>query len=301
MQFPTRAVGRYVEWIGDASLRDVAQLAEQAGFDAIGVTDHPFPKDSWLAKGGHHAFDPFVSLAYMAAVTSKIRLVTDILVAGYRNPYLSAAAIASLDRLSNGRVTVGMAAGYLQPEFEVLQANYADRGERFDDAIKAMRAAWTGKSVDFDGPYFEAHGHTMQPTPVQKPGPPIWIGGNSKRARRRAVELGQGWMPIPQSEEVAKITKTPAMPSIEVLASMVEELQAMRPDPTGPRLDVCTVPFESLRIAREGSVAVLERLPAYERAGVTALVIEPRSRTFQEFRDDIACFGEQLIAPARST
>jgi hypothetical protein len=115
-----------------------------------------------------------------------------------------------------------MAAGYLKPEFDVLRADYANRGERFDAAIKAMRAAWTGKPVDFDDPYFEAHGHSMRPTPVQQPGPPIWIGGNSKRARRRAAELGQGWMPIPQSEAVAKITKTPAMPSIEVLATMVE-------------------------------------------------------------------------------
>src|SRR5271168_2842828 len=112
MQFPTRAVKHFDRWIGEGHFTDVARLSEDAGFDAFGMTDHPFPEDSWLAHGGHHAFDPFVSLSFVAAVTKKIKLLTDILVAGYRNPFISASAIAALDKLSGGRAIIGMAAGY---------------------------------------------------------------------------------------------------------------------------------------------------------------------------------------------
>ena len=142
---PSGAIKHYETWVGDGQLHDFAVAAERAGLDAVNVTDHPFPDDEWLSHGGHHAFDPFVALSSMAAVTTTIGLRTNLLVAGYRNPYMTARSVASLDVLSGGRVIVGMGAGYLRSEFEVLGADFGQRGKMFDETIEAMTAAFGGR------------------------------------------------------------------------------------------------------------------------------------------------------------
>ena len=124
-----------------AAIAAMASGAEAAGFDAVFVTDHPFPGDRWLATGGHHALDPFVALSFAAAATRDLRLHTNLLVLAYRNPFLSAKAVATLDSLSEGRVIVGIGAGYLEPEFEALGVDFAERNELTDEAIVALRAA----------------------------------------------------------------------------------------------------------------------------------------------------------------
>src|ERR1700730_1353380 len=160
---PSGAIKHFEAWVGEGSLNDFAVAAEKAGMDAVNVTDHPFPEDSWMANGGHHAFDPFVALSSMAAVTTTIGLRTNLLVAGYRNPYMTAPSIASLDVLSGGRMIVGMGAGYLQAEFDVLGGDYGRRGKKFDETIEAMTAAWSGQSVHRGEGFFPAEGHTMLP------------------------------------------------------------------------------------------------------------------------------------------
>ena len=164
---PSGAIKHFDSWVGDGDMSDFAVAAEQAGLDSVHVTDHPFPEDSWLASGGHQAFDPFVALATMSAVTTTIGLRTNLLVSGYRHPYLMARSIASLDRLSGGRMIVGMGAGYLEAEFDVLGADFASRGKRFDEALAAMADAWSGETVDRPDGFYPAQGHTMLPMPSQ--------------------------------------------------------------------------------------------------------------------------------------
>ena len=130
LQFPNRAA-KYIEnWLGDGRFSDFGLLAEEAGFDGVSVYDHPFPADAWLEVGGHVSFDPFVSLAVIAERTKRIRLLTNILVLPYRSPFVTAQALATLDRLSGGRATAGVAAGYLEAEFQVL-------GAPFEVAVRA--------------------------------------------------------------------------------------------------------------------------------------------------------------------
>lgn len=291
---PMRAVKHYVEWIGDGHLADVGRLAEEAGFHGVAATDHPFPNDEWLAAGGHHSFDPFVALSFMAAATRHVRLLTFVLVAGYRNPYLAAKALASLDRLSGGRVTAGMAAGYLRSEFDVLGAEWDRRGARFDDAIDAMRVAWSGETVDVDGE-FPAHGHTQLPGPVQPGGPPIWIGGNSAAARRRAVERGDGWMPIGQPAGMSKVTGTPALETIEQLRGLVSDVQQRRADQGRPPLDICFAPFGERGDPLAWARRIRRDLPAYEEAGVTWLSIEPHAHSLSELRQAVGGFADETF------
>jgi probable F420-dependent oxidoreductase len=301
MQFnllmPMRATKHYDRWIEEGHLADVARLAESAGFEGVAATEHPFPDDGFLAQGGHHAFDPFVALSFMGAATTRVQLLTFVLVAGYRNPYLTAKALASLDKLSGGRVLAGMAVGYLRPEFDALGAQWDDRGARFDAAIDAMRAAWSGESVDIGGP-FAVTGHTQLPRPARLGGPPIWIGGNSVAARSRAAERGDGWMPITQGEAMAAITKTPPLETIEQLAAMVTDLQRRRADLGGAPLDVCFLPFGDQANASSWAKQISRDLPAYVEAGVTWLMIEPHSRSLSEFRDAVAVMADEVVSAA---
>jgi probable F420-dependent oxidoreductase len=301
LMFPMRAVKHYETWRAGGDLGTVARLAEQAGFDGFAMSEHPFPEQGWLDSGGHHAFDPFVSLSYVAASTERMKLVTYVLVAGYRSPYLAAKSIASLDLLSRGRLVVGMGAGYLEPEFQVLGADFAGRGPILEEAIPAMRAAWAG--ADHPGPRFPAHGHRMLPAPARAGGPPIWIGGNSPAARRRAVTLADGWLPMAQSREVAGITGTPPLETVAELAGQIGTMRQKRSAAGQPPLDVSFAPFEAglLRRGDAGDFAdaVRKKLDAYAEAGVTWITVEPASRSLEAFRRDVGRIGDLLIAPAR--
>ncbi|WP_019546585.1 LLM class F420-dependent oxidoreductase [Streptomyces sulphureus] len=297
VMFPMRAVKHYERWIAGHSLGEVARAVEDAGFDGIAMSEHPYPDREWLAGGGHHAFDPFVSLSMMAAATTRLRVITYVMVAGYRSPYLAAKSAASLDLLSGGRLTLGMAAGYLKSEFEALGADFARRGKLLDEAITAMRATWAGQ--EHAGPEFGIEGHLALPGPAQAGGPPIWVGGNSAAARRRVRQLADGWMPMAQSAEMAEITRTPPLSDLDSLRSMIAEQNEHRAADGRPPADVSFVPFEK-DLLRSGDVgefcdALKPRLADYEKAGVTWITIEPASRSFDAFTADLTTIAERLL------
>jgi probable F420-dependent oxidoreductase len=253
---PTHRVDRGEELASGRAIAELAAAAESAGFDAVYTTEHPFPDDGWLAHGGHHALDPLVALSFAAAATSRVRLHTNLFVLPYRNPFLAAKGLATLDFLSGGRLIVGIGAGYLEQEFEALGSSYDDRNERIDESIEAMRTAWTGESVTMSGIGFTVHGNTMLPRPVQRPHPPIWIGGNSRRAIRRAVERGDGWSPFPAPARFAGRTHTAALATVEDLADGLAYAghHAMVIGRQTP-LDVCFVP-EGLGMGAGGELDV---------------------------------------------
>ncbi|HEX3461105.1 MAG TPA: LLM class F420-dependent oxidoreductase [Acidimicrobiales bacterium] len=240
---PTHRVDRPDEFLTGDAIGELARAAEAAGFDAVYTTEHPFPGDTWLAHGGHHALDPMVALSFAAAATTSLRLHTNLFVPAYRNPFLAAKAVASLDVLSTGRVILGIGAGYLQPEFEALGVPFEERNTRTDDAIVAMKAAWTGESVTREGPGYAAPGNTALPRPVQRPHPPIWIGGNSRQAIRRAVDLADGWSPFPTTAKAAARTHTAPLSGPDELADRIGYLReyATGVGRTAP-LDVIFIP-----------------------------------------------------------
>ncbi len=297
LMFPMRAVKHWSRWSEGASIGSIAQLVEEAGFDAFSMSEHPYPNREWLSHGGHHAFDPFVSLSFAAAATTRIRVMTYILVSGYRSPYLTAKGAASLDTLSGGRFTLGTGAGYLKPEFDALGADFGRRGALLDEAIAAWRATWAG--VDHDGPEFGVSGHLALPPPLTDGGPPIWIGGNGSAARRRVVEVADGWMPMAASGEMAAITRSRPLEDIATLAEWIATVNNRRADLDRGPADVSFVPFEADLIAsgdcRAFSSAMQPKLDDYAEAGVTWITIEPASRSFSDFRTDIDLLASQLI------
>ncbi|MCW2830160.1 MAG: hypothetical protein JWP31_852 [Aeromicrobium sp.] len=294
---PWKAVKRWDTWIAGSDVRELAATIESAGLHGVGMPDHPMPPDHWLASGGHQAFDPFVMLATIAAHTSRIRLHTNLIVAGYRSPYILAKSAASLDKLSGGRLTLGMGAGYVKSEFDAVGADFGGRGPHFDRSIAALREAWSGEEFEVPGITSEDGGRRAfltLPRPEQPSGPPIWIGGNSKRARRRAAELGDGWMPLEQGSAQADVTGTDTLSGIAQLSGRIAELQEMRSalGKDGP-FDVC------LFVQDTGSPEQLRRFldesgAEAEAAGVTWLTWQSAARSVGQCLEDIAQVGEGL-------
>jgi probable F420-dependent oxidoreductase len=302
LQLPTDRVDRGDAFVGGPALAEMAGAAEAAGFDAAFVTEHPFPPDRWLETGGHHALDPFVALSFVAAATTRLRVQTSIAVLAYRNPFLTAKAVASLDVLSGGRVILGVAAGYLKGEFEALGADFAERNERTDEAILAMKRAWSESGVELEGRGFRAQGNTMLPRPLQQPHPPIWVGGNSKRAIRRAVELGEGWIPFPTVGFPGERVRTATIESLDDLEVRIAYARAHAEaiERTAP-LDICFVPF-GLSMHRPGKIDAGKFHETVERLaglGVTWLTLALPGNDRDEFCDAVARFGEDVLAPLR--
>ena len=158
-----------------------------------------------------NVFEPLTTLAYVAASVDRIRLGLGVLIAPYRHPILAAKMLAMLDVLSGGRLTVGVGTGWLQEEFEMLGAPpFAHRGGVTDEYVRAFIELWTEPEVAFTGTYASVSGVLIYPKPVQKPHPPVWIGGNGVPALKRAAAYGSGWMPLHQTpDEMA--TKVPAL------------------------------------------------------------------------------------------
>ena len=211
-------------FLSGEAVAGLAQAAEKAGYDALYLTEHPIPGDKWLRFGGHHAPDPFIGLAFAAAATTKLRLLTNLTVVPYRNPFLLAKTVATLDRMSNGRMILGVGTGYLKPEYFAMGVDFEERNELFDESIEVMRKTWSGEAVTYTGRHFDARDVRALPRPAQAT-VPIWIGGNSKLTRRRVAEKAQGWMPMPNPADVARTTRSPAVESLDDLRPMLAYLR----------------------------------------------------------------------------
>ncbi len=247
-----------------AAVADVARAAEAAGFDALAFTEHPMPSDRWLDAGGHDALDPFIALTWAAAVTERLRLLTNITVVAYRNPFLLAKTVATLDALSGGRVILGAAAGYLKSEFRALGVDFDERNELFDEALEVLALTWSGEPVTYEGRHFSAAGNQLVPVPVQQP-PPIWIGGNSTVARRRAAEHGQGWMPFPNPPQSTNVVRTASISTADDLAPLLDELRTWTRAAGRDPLDV------HFGVAGGGTPGTPDFDPGHHRANVAEL------------------------------
>ncbi|WP_432841601.1 TIGR03619 family F420-dependent LLM class oxidoreductase [Dactylosporangium sp. CA-092794] len=220
----------------------LAKAIEDAGFDGCAVADHPFPLVEADGATVHHTMDPFVQLAAIAAVTSRLRLITMAAVLPYRNPFLTAKAAASLDHLAGGRLILGGATGYHEPEFHALGADFARRNELTDEAIEAIKAAWTGQPVHAHVAGRQVRGNLMRPAPSAGARPPIWMCGNSDRAMRRAVRSCDGWAPYEAEAPVAAATRTSAF-TAETLPERLRQVRRLLEESGrgADRFDICVL------------------------------------------------------------
>lgn len=179
-----------------AEAETLAQEAEGLGLDAVLVPDHIIVSQPVVEAYGANWPDPFSLLAYLAGRTSRIQLGTSVIILPYRNPLAQAKAAATVDQVSGGRFIFGVGVGWAEGEFQALGAPFAQRGPMSDEYIRIIKGAWASDVPTFQGKYYSFSGLTFLPRPVQQPGPPIWVGGNSTPAMRRAASLGDAWHPI---------------------------------------------------------------------------------------------------------
>ena len=184
------------------ALLQLAPAAERLGYDSVWVSEHLLHTAYVRQRlGTKPYYEPLTILSAVAAMTQTIRLGTSVLVLPYHNPVRLAKTVATLDAISAGRVTLGVGVGVIEEEFTALGSPYKERGAYTDESIAVMQALWTQEEPQVAGTYFTFHGMTFSPKPVQRPYPPIWIGGSSRAAIRRAARVGDGWQPIRLSPE----------------------------------------------------------------------------------------------------
>ena len=296
---PIEQLAHAGEFMSQEAVAEMSRTAEEAGFDACNITDHPVPTARWLAHGGHHAQDPFVLMALIAATTKRIRIHTNILVLPYRHPFILARAISTLDYFSHGRVIIGAAAGYLKGEYKALGVDFDARNALCDEAIRAMKAAWSGTEFTFEGKGYQAQGNSILPLPAQKPHPPIWVGGNSMAAIRRAVDLAEGWCPFAAQEVLAKTARTAVIANFDDLGERIGKMKdyAKQVGRSTP-ITIATSPFGRDYLAEPARL--LELVPRYRALGVEWLIMDGAGDTLKDRCAYARRFGREVIEPLRN-
>ncbi|MCI0546027.1 MAG: LLM class F420-dependent oxidoreductase [Candidatus Rokubacteria bacterium] len=271
----------------------LAEHGDRLGYDSLFVTDHvviplatssTYPYSATGRVGSDWAqgyLEPLMMLPYLARATKRIRLGTSVLVIPYRNPVLTAKMLATLDLLSGGRVILGAGVGWLREEFEALDAApYEARGKVTDEYIRLMRECWTREPVEFTGSYYTLGRVSALPKPIQPGGIPVWIGGHTDVACRRAGEIGDGWHPIGLREPVALLPAEYA----EKAAIVHQWAQKAGRDPSAIVLSL-RAPLELLprsararggdRLPFRGSAPeVIADVRAYQAVGVSHFVFD---------------------------
>lgn len=288
------------ELVTGAGIAQVAVAAEKAGFGGFGFTDHPAPTQRWLEAGGHDALDPFVAMSYAAAHTTTLRLIPNIVVLPYRNPFVVAKAGATLDLVSDGRFTLAVGVGYLKREFAALGVNFDERAALFEESLEVIRAIWTTDDLTFEGAHFSAMGVTAHPRPVGKPHPPIWIGGNTAAARARVAAHGQGWCPFRAPAVLAQTARTATMDSVDRLAAAITDLRR-RLEEAGRDPGGVDVVFTNSAGGSPGDDdfdpdAFLAGVAELETAGVTWVQVSVPDDSLSHTLEAIEEFGSSVVS-----
>ncbi|MBI4081494.1 MAG: TIGR03619 family F420-dependent LLM class oxidoreductase [Candidatus Lambdaproteobacteria bacterium] len=295
------------------NLARYAQRAEALGYDFIGVNDHVIIPRADPGEIGHedkhwtltqNYFDALQTALYLAAQTRRIRIGTSVLILPYRPPLPTAKAVATLDVFSGGRFYLGVGTGWWPNEFEALGIadQFASRGDRTDEHLRIYKTCWTEPVPSFAGKYFRFEDIEFSPKPLQQGGPPIWIGGNNPRARRRMAELGDVWHPNASPYRPELLDPSALGPRRDQIAALYEKGGR---DPATLEIalrstvrvtDAGTAP----RAALEGPAAhVIESIAAYKAGGLTALAFSPKAETFEGVVEQMERFAGEVMPHCR--
>jgi probable F420-dependent oxidoreductase len=278
---------------GTTELVRVAKACDRAGFFYIAACDHVcVPREQAKAMSTIW-YDTIATLGFLAAATKHVRLMSYVWIPAYRHPLLTAKAFMTLDALSGGRVILGCGAGHLQGEFATLGVDFTRRGKLMDEALDVVLAAFLEEYPSHDGPTWQVHDVGLRPRPVQQPRPPIWIGGNTPAALRRAAAKGDGWVPQGTFRD-----QFPGQ-----VATIREHRKKVRGDEpieigaNSPWLYVGKPPFDMPPGAVTGGAdAIAASLLELKTMGANLCGVRFRSRSCDELCDQIDAFGRE-VAP----
>ena len=298
MQLPIQSQSKlfalpWEETAGPQGLARVARQADESGFFYIAVCDHTAIPSRLADTMGTTWYDTVATLGWLAGITTKVRLLSHVYVAALRHPLRAAKEFATLDLLSGGRVVIGVGAGHVAEEFTALDRSFERRGALLDEAIDSLAAALVDEFPVLPGPTWPSTGLGISPRPVQQPRPPIWVGGSSPAALRRAAVRGDGWLP----------QGTPRRVLPEQIAFLSEYRRSCRGDAP---IEIGTI-TEWLYVGEpdwelpKGTVAgsaqrIAESLDELIAMGVSHLQVRFANRSLDELCDQMAAFGE-LVGP----
>ncbi|MEU5042259.1 LLM class F420-dependent oxidoreductase [Streptomyces griseorubiginosus] len=274
-----------------ADLVGIARAADRAGFDYIAACDHVAIPRRLAPAMSTIWYDPVATLAFLAAVTERARLLSHVAVVGLRHPLLTAKQYATLDHLSGGRLVLGVGAGHVQEEFEALGVDFAHRGAVLDESIDALRSALGPEEFpEHHGKLYDFEGLGQRPRPAQSH-VPLWVGGSSPAAVRRAALKGDGWLPqgdprhrLPaQIERIRRLRQEAGLEGAFTVGAIAEPLYVGTPTWDVGRRTLSGAPGE-----------LAESLRAYRAMGVDQIQVRFRSRSPAELLDQIEEFGAEV-------
>ena len=264
---------------GPATLERVARAADRLGFAWITCSDHVAVPASYAPAMGATWYEPGTTLAFLAAVTERVRLLSHVLVLPYRHPLTVAKTYATLDRLSGGRVILGAGSGHLKPEFKSLGVDYDHRGPITDEYVRALCVALETEVSSFEGATLRWRDMIVSPRPCQQPRPPVWIGGNGAAAARRAAAL-EGWIPWQLTPELFR-ERAAAIRALRAAAGLSDALALVAP----------------LSVPRSGAAAqVLDEVHVWLAAGATAFNAGLASESETDLVERMEWFAGEVIA-----
>lgn len=286
-------IGLHLPHVGPLATREgittFAQDAERLGYDSLWVSDHvvvprtiesryPYSRDgSFPLPPDMPMLEPVSTLLFVAGVTQRAKLGTTILVIPMRNPIVQAKELATLDVVSGGRLILGVGSGWMEEEFDMLHVPFEKRGNRLSEYIRLYKSLWTEDNPTFNGKFWQVEEVGFSPKPLQKPHPPIWVGGHSERALKRAGRLGDGWHAVGIAPEVVGKQYQQVRAHAE---------QAGR-DPDSVSLSVRT------RVPREADKAIAS-LAAFRDAGATHAVLELYNADAARARDSMEAIARDV-------
>jgi len=285
------AVPNFGKFAGKENIKEVGIVAEELGYDSLWVSDHlVVPKGH---KGfGNIFYDPIVTLSYLASLTNKIKLGTSVIVLPYRNPLVVAKEISTLDVLSGGRVIMGIGVGWLKAEFNALGVKYEERGQLTDEYLKVIKELYTSESPEFRGEHFNFSDIYFYPKPLQKPYPPVWIGGSSTNSIKRAVNYGIGWHAVGSIPNEIKEKS-------DVLNSFLTEKNKCKNDfvvSVRKNLQIINREISDERELLRGNIEkIVDGIDAYKKAGVSYIVFQILSSDFKGVIETMKNFSEKVI------
>lgn len=280
-----------------------SRAVEETGWAGIAFTDHPAPSSRWVNGGGEGSSDPFSSLAFCAAVTTDVKLLTWVLVLPYRNPFFTAHQVSTLDRLSGGRLMLGLGTGYLRGEFKAAGIDFEHRLADFDEALELLKTGFTQDEIVLKGRTFDAPGTVIQPNAVQLPHPPLWIHGNSRWGIERAARSGDGWLCTLTTPMLARTIRTAHVPDLaavrERLSMLRRELDRIGRDPAEVEIAVSGAwPMLDIRNGWDTD-KVLSDVGELEALGATWIVSNAIGDDAAASEDTVRRFGDQIVQAAR--
>ncbi|MFF8016324.1 TIGR03619 family F420-dependent LLM class oxidoreductase [Streptomyces sp. NPDC007929] len=298
MQLPVQSQSTlYAEgWEAEAGPQDlleIARAADRAGFDYLAGCDHVAVPRRLAAAMSTVWYDPVATLAFLAAATRRVRLLSHVAVVGLRHPLLTAKQYATLDHLSGGRLILGVGAGHVREEFEALGVDFRQRGTVLDECLDALRAALGPEEFpEHHGKLYDFEGLGQRPRPAQDR-IPVWVGGSSPPAVRRAALRGDGWLPQgdPRDRLPGQIAR---------IRELREQAGVRGPFTVGAITEPLYVGTPRWEVGRRtltgGPQELAESLRAYRAMGVHQVQVRFRSRSRGELTDQIRQFGQE-VAP----